>query len=290
MISFIDQHRSEYGVEPICAQLPIAPATYYEHKAREAEPEPERLPPRVRRDLEISGQIRRVWDENFQVYGARKVWRQLCREGVAVARCTVERLMRSVGLQGAVRGGKRRTTISRDQTEYPADLVKRQFFESIQTRGKSLRNRVNVFLRSFFNKLHSNPVLSGVAEKLAASEFLLLPFVRPGYASAALSLPSTLAREEFRSYPCGALFLFVQPKKPTTSKKGLQERLDELTRALSWLLAESSIRESYTSFQVEEAMRRNSISYAVTHPVPRQNSQYEETNGLLGWLSIKSAT
>jgi putative transposase len=100
-------------------------ATYYEHKAREAEPE--RLPPRVRRDLEISGQIRRVWDENFQVYGARKVWRQLCREGVAVARCTVERLMRSVGLQGAVRGGKRRTTISRDQTNYPADLVKRQF-------------------------------------------------------------------------------------------------------------------------------------------------------------------
>jgi putative transposase len=125
MISFIDQHRSEYGVEPICAQLPIAPSTHYEHKAREAEPE--RLPPRVRRDVELSRDIRRVYEENFQVYGARKIWRQLCREGVAVARCTVERLMRSVGLQGAVRGGKRRTTISRDQTDYPADLVKRQF-------------------------------------------------------------------------------------------------------------------------------------------------------------------
>jgi putative transposase len=124
MISFIDQHRSEYGVEPICAQLPIAPATYYEHKAPEAEPE--RLPPRFRRDLEISGQIRRVWDENFQVYGARKIWRQLCREGVTVARCTVERLMRSLGLQEVMRGGNRRTTISRDQTDYPADLVKRQ--------------------------------------------------------------------------------------------------------------------------------------------------------------------
>jgi putative transposase len=125
MVSFIDQHRDEYGVEPICEQLPIAPATYYEQKAREAEPE--RAPPRVQRDVEISQEIQRVWDENFQVYGARKIWRQLCREGVAVARCSVERLMRSLGLQGAVRGGKRRTTISRDQMDYPADLVKRQF-------------------------------------------------------------------------------------------------------------------------------------------------------------------
>jgi transposase InsO family protein len=125
MVSFIDQHRAEYGVEPICAQLPIAPSTYYEHKARQAKPE--RLPPRVRRDAEISDEIRRVYDENFQAYGARKIWRQLGRERVAVARCTVERLMRRLGLQGVVRGAKRRTTISRDQPEYPADLVKRQF-------------------------------------------------------------------------------------------------------------------------------------------------------------------
>jgi putative transposase len=125
MVSFIDQHRAEYGVEPICAQLPIAPSTYYDHKAREAEPE--RLPPRFRRDAEISQEIQRVWDENFQVYGARKIWRQLCREGVAVARCTLERLMQSMGLQGVVRGSKRRTTISRDKTDYPVDRVKRQF-------------------------------------------------------------------------------------------------------------------------------------------------------------------
>jgi putative transposase len=125
MISFIDQQRAEYGVEPICMQLPIAPSTYYEHKAREAKPE--RLPVRVRRDIEISDQIRRVYDENFQVYGTRKIWRQLGRERVAVARCTVERLMRRLGLQGVVRGGKRRTTIRRDQMEYPADMVKRQF-------------------------------------------------------------------------------------------------------------------------------------------------------------------
>jgi putative transposase len=125
MVSFIDQHRAAYGVEPICAQAPIAPSTYYEHKAREAKPE--RLPRRARRDVEISAQIRRVYDKNFQVYGARKIWRQLARERVTVARCTIERLMRRLGLQGVVRGGKRRTTISRDQTEYPADLVKRQF-------------------------------------------------------------------------------------------------------------------------------------------------------------------
>jgi transposase InsO family protein len=125
MMAFIDQHRAEYGVESICAQLPISPSTYYEHKAREAQPD--RIPPRLRRDAEISSEIRRVYDDNFQVYGARKVWRQLGRDGIAVARCSVERLMRSLGLQGVVRGSKRRTTISRDQTDYPADLVKRQF-------------------------------------------------------------------------------------------------------------------------------------------------------------------
>jgi transposase InsO family protein len=125
MVSFIDQHRDEYGVEPICEQLPIAPATYYEHKARAKEPA--RLPPRVRRDVELAREIRRVWDENFQVYGARKVWLQLGREEITVARCTVERLMRSLGLQGVVRGSKCRTTIRDDGAAYPADRVQRQF-------------------------------------------------------------------------------------------------------------------------------------------------------------------
>ncbi len=73
MIAFIDAHRAEYGVEPICEQLPIAPLTYYEHKSRQADPS--RLPPRVQRDAELSGSIRRVWEENFRVYGARKVHR-----------------------------------------------------------------------------------------------------------------------------------------------------------------------------------------------------------------------
>ena len=125
MVSFIDAHRDAYGVEPICTQLPIAPSTYYEHKAREADPE--RLPPRVRRDKELSDEIQRVWDENFQVYGARKVWRQLNREQFAVARCTVERLMRALGLQGVVRGRSCRTTVSDNAADRPPDLVKRQF-------------------------------------------------------------------------------------------------------------------------------------------------------------------
>ena len=125
MVSFVDEHRGEYGVEPICAQLPIVPSTYYECKAREVDPS--RLPPRARRDLELSGEIRRVYDENFLVYGARKVWRQLNREQITVARCTVERLMQSLGLQGVVRGRSCRTTISDDAADRPADLVNRQF-------------------------------------------------------------------------------------------------------------------------------------------------------------------
>ena len=125
MVSFIDAHRDAYGVESICAQLPIAPSTYYEYKAREVDPG--RLPPRVQRDRELSDEIQRVWDENFQVYGARKVWRQLNREKIPVARCTVERLMGILGLQGAVRGKPCRTTVSDDAAERPADLVTRQF-------------------------------------------------------------------------------------------------------------------------------------------------------------------
>jgi len=105
--------------------LPIAPSQYYEHKARQADPE--RVPPRLRRDEALLPQIRRVHEENFGVYGARKVWRQLGREDIVVARCTVERLMRSLGLQGAVRGRQCRTTIGDDHAERPLDRVNRCF-------------------------------------------------------------------------------------------------------------------------------------------------------------------
>jgi putative transposase len=129
MIAFIDAHRAEYGVESICAQLPIAPSTYYEHKGRAIDPT--RAPPRVRRDRELQPEIQRVWDQNFQVYGARKVWRQLNREDVVVPRCTVERLMRLLGLRGAVRGRAFKLTTTADaQLPRPADLVKRNFVVS----------------------------------------------------------------------------------------------------------------------------------------------------------------
>jgi len=128
MVSFIDEHRDACGVEPICAVLPIAPSTYYEQKARQADPD--RLPSRTKRDAELRREIQRVWDENFRVYGARKVWRQLNRESIRVARCTVGRLMRDLGLAGAVRGRKYKTTITDDTAARPSDLVCREFTAS----------------------------------------------------------------------------------------------------------------------------------------------------------------
>ena len=125
MTAFIDEHRGSYGVEPICKVLPIAPSTYYDQKARENDPT--RLPARAQRDTVLSGEIERVWKENRRVYGAHKVWKQLNREGVAVARCTVERLMRRNGICGVVRGRKPKTTIPDEVAMRPMDLVDRDF-------------------------------------------------------------------------------------------------------------------------------------------------------------------
>ena len=120
MIAYIDENKDRYGVEPICEQLPIAPSTYFETKRR---------PPsrRVLRDAELEVEIKRIYRDNFSCYGARKVWRQLRREGHLAPRCTVERLMRRTGLQGAVRGKTRRTTIPDQAASRPADLVDRNF-------------------------------------------------------------------------------------------------------------------------------------------------------------------
>jgi len=129
MVAFIDAHRDEYGVEPICHVLPIAPSTYYEIKGRRADPS--RLPPRARRDETLRGEIDRVWQENLCVYGPRKVWKQLGREGFGVARCTVERLMRGMGLRGAMRGRAFKvTTVADGAAHRPPDLVNRQFVAS----------------------------------------------------------------------------------------------------------------------------------------------------------------
>jgi transposase InsO family protein len=126
MVKFIDEYRVEYGVEPICAALPIAPSTYRKCAARRRDPD--LRPERAKRDDELREAIQRVWDENMMVYGAEKVWKQLRREGVEVARCTVARLMRGMGLRGAIRGRAYKvTTVADDAAPRPADLVERDF-------------------------------------------------------------------------------------------------------------------------------------------------------------------
>ena len=125
MKTLIDEHRHVYGVEPICRVLPIAPSTSDEHAARQADPD--RRPARERRDAELCQAIRRVFAANFGVDGVRKVWRQMKREGIAVARCTVARLMRQMGLKGVVRGKSIRTTVSDAAAPCPRDRVNRQF-------------------------------------------------------------------------------------------------------------------------------------------------------------------
>ena len=125
MIGFIDDHRGVYGVEPICKVLPIAPSTDRAQAARRRDPAT--LPARARRDAALMPEIARVFEENFRVYGVRKVWRQLKREGHDLARCTVARLMRGMGLQGVIRGKPVRTTISDKAAPCPLDHVNRQF-------------------------------------------------------------------------------------------------------------------------------------------------------------------
>jgi putative transposase len=124
--AFIDEHRGAYGVEPICRVMQIAPSTYWLHAQRQACPE--LRPERAKRDDVLANEVRRVWQANMEVYGVRKVWRQLHREGLEVARCTVGRLMRRQGLQGAVRGKKLRTTIPDPTAARPSDKVQRVFY------------------------------------------------------------------------------------------------------------------------------------------------------------------
>jgi len=125
MIAFIDDHRGAHGVEPICKVLPIAPSTYHAHVAKRRDPA--KLSARATQDATLKIEVRRVFDENFRVYGVRKVWRQLKREGLDVARCTVSRLMRDMGLQGIIRGKSVKTTVSDKAAPCPLDHVNRQF-------------------------------------------------------------------------------------------------------------------------------------------------------------------
>ena len=125
MIAFIDDNRRLHGVEPICNVLPIAPSTYHKHVAQRQDPS--RLSARAQEDMAMKPEIARVFAENFAVYGVRKVWRQMMREGFWIGRCTVERLMREMALHGVIRGKSVRTTISDKAAPCPLDHVNRQF-------------------------------------------------------------------------------------------------------------------------------------------------------------------
>ncbi len=125
MVQFIDDHRGEHGVEPICAVLPIAPSTYYDYLANRADPS--RRSDRARRDEALHPEVRRVFEDNWSVYGVRKIWHQLRREGFDVARCTVARLMKDMAIQGIIRGKPHKTTIPDKKQPCPLDKVNHQF-------------------------------------------------------------------------------------------------------------------------------------------------------------------
>jgi transposase InsO family protein len=125
MSAFVDRHRERFGVEPICKALQVAPSAYWREAARVRDPAS--CPPRRRRDAQLVPEIERVWNANLRVYGADKVWKQLRRENVAVARCTVERLMRRQGLRGVIRGKTVRTTVPDAKAPCPRDRVNRAF-------------------------------------------------------------------------------------------------------------------------------------------------------------------
>ena len=132
MVQFIDDHRDVFGVEPICAVLPIAPSTYHRHRHQRTHPTHRSA--RAPRDDQLRVEIQRVYDEHQQVYGPRKVWKQLRRDGIRVARCTVARLMRAMGLAGAVRGRAWITTTHAGEGGRPVDLVDRQFVATCASR------------------------------------------------------------------------------------------------------------------------------------------------------------
>jgi putative transposase len=125
MIAFIDDHREAHGIEPICKVLPIVPSTYHDHLAKGADPV--KLSARAWQDMALKPDISRVFAENFEVYGLRKVWRQMHREGFSIARCTVERLMQGMELQGVIRGKSAKTTVQDNAVPCPLDHANRQF-------------------------------------------------------------------------------------------------------------------------------------------------------------------
>ena len=183
MIAFIDDHREAYGVEPICKVLPIAPSTYHAHIAQRIDAS--KRSARAQRDAELKIEVQRVFAENFGVYGVRKVWRQLRREGFTVARCTDERLMASLGLQGAIRGKPVRTTISDKAVPCPLDHVNRQFHAL----------RPNALWVSDFSEMSRLLRLALLADAAASGATAALLVASADFLGGRLGLPMALMRE-----------------------------------------------------------------------------------------------
>ena len=163
MTVFIDARKKEFGVEPMCEVLPIAPSTYYATKSRP-------LSMRALADQELEQEIQRIYDKNYQVYGVRKVWKQLAREGKPVARCTVARLMRKLGLRGIIRGKTWKTTKPDTSARRPADLVDRQFTVAAPNRlwVADLERHEALFYRVEVKGLHRRAVAAACAKLRAA--------------------------------------------------------------------------------------------------------------------------
>jgi putative transposase len=163
MTRFINTHREVFGVEPICTLLQVAPSTYYAQRARP-------LSARALRDAQLKVEIKRVFDDNFGVYGARKLWRQLGRDGIQVGRDRVARLMGELGICGVVRGAKRRTTTPAETAERPADLVERDFSAPAPNRlwVADLVRHEAPWIRVEVRDHHRRPVAAGRLELRAA--------------------------------------------------------------------------------------------------------------------------
>jgi putative transposase len=202
MIAFIADHRQVYGVEPICKVLPVAPATYHAHAARPVDPG--RLPARARSDMVLMAAVRRVFEARFGVYGVRKVWRQLARERVKAARCTVARLVRHVRLQGLVRGRKVCTPIAELALACPLDHVNRP-----PVQGTAARRPVG-------ERLHLGGDLSASRNEVAWSGFVYVAFVIDTYARHIVGW--RVSRTARTSFVLDALEQALHQRRPVPSR------------------------------------------------------------------------
>jgi hypothetical protein len=210
MIAFIDDHRGAYGVEPICKVLPIAPSTYFDHRAKQMDPA--RLSARVHRDAALRPTINRVFKDNLKVYGARKVWLQMNREGVSVARYTVERLMRVMGLHGVIRGKTIRTTMPDKAAPCPLDHVNRQFHAPAP------------------NRLWDEPKANDFTYVSTWSGFVYLAFVIDAYARRIVGW--RVSRTPHASFVLDALEQALHERRPV-SRGGLVHHSDRGSQYVS---------------------------------------------------------